>query len=215
MSEESTVNVNIPSVSNWNTERKSKTSVENILGQNGNKFSFQFSDSHVSAVHIYIGYNNADGKINFQVIKAADDTKDNTKAVAVLHPDTVMVPLPEITVVSEGDDPHFISYAEANNRVNDYINPTKRDSWITNSFADGNEILQVFVVDAVDFEPGHTYDCYLGLKSNESGGHNPDLIIYNTGSGVTNGLRDLVGLAPPFKSKGKSKKSNFGLLENV
>ncbi len=211
--EKNTKTVNPSTVQNWNVERTSKTSVQDILSSNGNKFTFQFDNENVSAVHIYIGYDKISGKISFQVIKSADDTKENTKAVAVVNVDAAKSQLPPLDI-SSGEDPHFISYEDANQRINDYINSTKRDAWIEETLSGGNEIWQAFVVDEIDFEPNSSYDCYLALDTKDEK-HYIDLIVYNTSAGVENGLRDMSMPCPPYGISGKTAIDKFGLLQNL
>jgi hypothetical protein len=211
--ENETPTVDLSAVQNWNAERANETNVKDILSNNGNKFSFQFVDKHVSAVHIYVGYNKNSGKINFQVIKSDEDTKENENAVAVVSVDAAKSHLPPLNI-NAGNDPHFIDYETANARINDYINPAMRDAWVHDTLSNGNEIWQAFVVDKIDFEPNSSYDCYLALETKDEK-HYIDLIVYNTNGTVENGLRDMSTPCPPYGSSGKTAIDNFGLLQNL
>ncbi|MGB5981304.1 MAG: hypothetical protein WBG46_04095 [Nonlabens sp.] len=206
--------INIPSVANWDVERKSESSVKTILNDNGNHFQFQFPDENVEAVHIYLGYDSESEKINFQVVKAGHDTKANTNAIALVNVKSQKVQLPSVTNTVDLN-PHHISDMEATARVNSYIDSSKRDAWVSELFLNSQEVFQAFVVDAIDFEPGNTYDCFLGLKENEENNHVIDLIIYNTSSTIEEGIRDMTGSVPPYKATGRKQRSNFGLLDNL
>ncbi|ARN79216.1 hypothetical protein BST97_15170 [Nonlabens spongiae] len=205
--------VNFQTISQWNNERGSKTSLKNILQNAGNHFQFSFGDESVAQVHVYLSYDSDSQDLSFQVILAEQDTKENTQAVAIASAGQAKQQLPK-PANEVGSNPHFIDYATASQRVDDYMNDAKRNKWIDNLFDNNLDVVQAFVVDATDFEPGDVYDCYLGLKD-ANNSQEIDLIIYNTSDSVLVGVRDMTRPIPPYKPIGGLSRDKFGALDNI
>ncbi len=201
-------------ISNWNKERVSQNSLKTILQNSGNSFQFSFDDEQTADVHVYFSYDTENQELSFQVIKASQDTKENTQAVAIGNVGNTMHYLPSPAETND-TNPHSIDYTTASQRVNDYMNATKRDAWISHLFSKSLEVVQVFVIDAIDFEPGSTYDCFLGLKDEENGTQKIDMMVYNSSESVLVGMRDISLPVPPFKPSGATDKAKFGALVNI
>lgn len=201
-------------ISQWKQKLDSKQDLKSILQNAGNRFSFSFEDEQTADVHIYFSYDSENQELSFQVIKANYDTSENTKAIAIKSTGVTKNALPDLSDVTDSN-PNFIDFSTASQRVNDYMNDSKRDAWLDHLFLKNLDVVQVFVVDAIDFEPGSIYECYLGLKNEIGGSQAIDMMVYNASDSVLVGVRDMAKPVPPFKPTGATSRSKFGALDNI
>ena len=196
---------------NWNTKRVIKADVKELFKEAGNFFSFTLNEAIEDDLHIYFGINGSER--SFYIIKASDDTKENENYLAHAAMANTKKALPPFNE-GLGENSNTIPWAEANDCVNNWINDSKRETWIDNKFtSEGSNgaIFLAFIVDAIDIAVGEEHEFYLSLKE-ENNLLNADLIVVNVENGiVSKNIEDMVHSVPPFGEI----YSDFGLLESL
>ncbi len=214
MSNTNSTSIDFNGISEWSKMLSSKGDLKNILQNAGNRFNFSFAGNQTADVHIYFSYDSENQELSFQVINASQDTKENKQAVAIKSTGTTKKALPDLSNIADSN-PNFIDYTTASQRVNDYMNDSKRNAWLDQLFSKNLDVAQAFVVDAIDFEPGSSYDCFLGLKTLEDESQEIDLLVYNTSQSIQVGIRDMSIPIPPYKGSGALSRDKFGALDNI
>lgn len=203
---ETTINTTL--VTNWNSSRYEKLKVINLFEKVGNNFSFTLPNNETDDIHIYLGLNK--GEINLYLIKSSCDTIENRVCANAVILSNSKVPLHACPTIGTNADTIF--WQVANERINNWMNDTSRNSWINNQFENLNPkdaIFQVFIVKSMDIVPGDIHKAYLALKGDNVSGYSADLIIVNSNNQIiSKNIEDMVHSVPPFGNL----YSDFGLL---
>tara|TARA_B100000809_G_scaffold264259_1_gene319610 strand:- start:67 stop:882 length:816 start_codon:yes stop_codon:yes gene_type:complete len=205
----------------WNNNRKDKDSINSILINSGNKFSF-VKDRVSKTIHAYMGYNDESKRLSLTFVDSAADTIGNKVCIAKAIASEGMENLPDFKHIDK-DNPDYISMDTAKTRITNWTTADIREKWMTARFNKkekekeaSNVIFQAFVINAIDFDAGVQHDCYIALKDTniDKGANNADLIILNTKTNkiVNASLEDLTTPIPPF---GNLPTNQFGLLETI
>lgn len=210
--------INFNAVSNWNDTRKDKEKVMHVFKSVGNRFSF-LKDTIVadSVIHIYLGWQ--DNELSLTLIKAINDTKENTKCMLSTVLSDSIYQLPNITTIHR-DFADSINRKKAYDRVVNWHTESTRHEWLKHQFIDksnSNNVFQMFRVNTVDFEYGVMHDCYFALRLDKDKNYVADLIIVNRASNeigpIANGnVEDLTQPIPPL---GTHNQNNYGLWQKI
>lgn len=213
----------------WNTIRKEEEEVQSIFNLQGNMFNFIKPNANFQSFHIYVACDDS-RNLHFYFIASSDDANKKFDWVYSSQIKKLKYSLPVST--QPPNETKFIDWSSANKWVNDWINDTKRNAWVSNNFSvdsENNNIVQAFEIDASDFEINDLHNCYLALKKDESGKYQVDIVVYNTATHTllntvskvaNNGVKpaysfeDLARPVPPFGQDGLEYR-NFGVLVDL
>ncbi|GHC45186.1 hypothetical protein [Ulvibacter litoralis] len=224
-----TLNVQTEYITLWNTIRKEEEEVQSIFNLQGNMFHFIKPTADIKSFHIYVACD-ASRNLHFYFISSSDDANKKFNWVYSSQIKQLKYSLPQST--QPPTETKFIDWSSANKWVNNWIDDSKRNAWISDNFSvdsDKNNIVQAFEINANDFEINDIHNCFLALKKDGSGNYQADLVVYNTAtqtlvntvSKVLNGgvkpafsFEDLARPVPPFGGDGLEYK-NFGVLVDL
>lgn len=176
--------INESALHKWDIIRKQPDRVKSIFKNSGNKFSFtkKTKDKKGTVYFAYAGYTKKNNQLSFTIIKSKKGKKKDSICIATADVNHEKTTLPDYTPVDE-DNPEAISWKEANKRINNWIDDSKRNTWIKERFKIAekpkNAIFYAFYIHDIDFKYGIEHDCYLALRK-ISDNYQAELIIVNT-----------------------------------
>lgn len=226
----STLQVDTAAIINWNSLRKDESNLKPVLAM-GNRFSFVKSDANTTRIHAYVGWSG--GQVQFYLMDAAMDQSPNLTCSSMASLSTEMYTLPyEMDTTNEADS-NAIKQQIASERIDNWLDTTKRNQWIT-QMGDTN-VFQAFVIHADDIAYGQEHYGYFALKEfpEGSGTYQADLVLVNAQTGVVvslienkkntlaqqaYSLQDMTAPIPPFKPSPyfpveALEYTSFGILE--
>lgn len=201
-----------------------------LLEKSGNQFTLNLKSLSLPSnkLHVYITLNGS-GTIDFLAISSGSDKESNKHIF-----DSALFPIPLGTEIVHINGTYTSKNAlELISWVNNWLDTTKRNSWILNASKNGN-MVQVFTIDTTDFMTDTLHDCYLALRPNS----NPaipnkymiDLVVKNVETGqllnlaestnaetVEAHFRDMARPVPPFGQDNhpSTDPANFGILKSL
>lgn len=222
-------------ITNWNDRKtldatKAQKSLDNL------GWYFLVDASLLSGgdyLHVYAGLDEKN-KMTLFAVNSGNDTKknglNNLQKLELKTDSTFLNDSLEVVIPKNKD--HWISQADAQQRINNWKSKSIRDSWVTQRYqidslpASNNPLFSVMVVDVSDFrhlDGANGHACFLSLSDtiiNRDTLYSADLIVadYKIDSQVINYvLEDVVHSVPPFGVNSISPlyPSNFGILEKL
>jgi hypothetical protein len=211
-------------VREWGIKRQEEAFVLNALSK-GNTFTFTFTEP-VPAIHAYLSWNAEEENVYMTLIKADQDTPENTTCIDFQPLSSRMKNLPAKSSLTDSKP---MDWTTADRRIRRWNTQIKRDNWITGQFGLHDPdlaIFQAFVVNSEDFSIGSTHEVFLALKIADERGYYPDnlqpeiIIVDSNSNDLSAGnsiILDLTAPVPPFKPdpRDRTYQGNFGLLERL
>lgn len=180
---------------NWEAARTDESTLEETF-DDGNTFTFVDQGwSTTGKIHAYPSISDA-GEFGFYFVHE-DDVADFTKYIYVpVNAGLKDNYLEEDALAESGET--SISWEDADTRISDWLNTTKRTNWIETSTDEtivdpDTGVFTYCIIPAADFSIGTEHTCFIALKP----GSLFDMIIVNT-VGTEYDYKDIVHSVPPF-----------------